>query len=98
MGYANIGGMALLFFIFTALASSEDSAKEESLSIRSTLMILLSAMAFGFAGEYATVNMADAWTSFLVAIGAAAGIGGPYALLRLLTKKRDPEQAGNKAS
>lgn len=96
-GYANIGGMALVFFVFTALASSEDSAEDGSLSTRSTLVILLSAMAFGFVGEYAT-KIADTWTSFFVALGAAAGIGGPYALLRLLTKKRDPEQADNKAS
>lgn len=100
MSYANIGGIALLFFILTALATSEvDNVNtEDAMSIRSTLMILLSVVAFGFAGEYAT-KIADTWTSFLIALGAAAAISCPYALFRLLTKKCDQEQqADNEAA
>ena len=96
--YANIGGIALLFFILTAFVSSEVTDEKDSISMRSVLMILLSVATFGLAGEYATAQMADAWTSFLVALGAAAGIGGPSAFLRLLTKKCVPgQQADNKA-
>ena len=96
--YANIGGIALLFFILTAFVSSEVTDEKDSISMRSVLMILLSVATFGVAGEEATAQMADAWPSFLVALGAAAGIGGPYAFLRLLTKKCVPEQqADNKA-
>ncbi len=98
--YANIGGIALLFFILTALATSEvdNPNAEDSMSIRSTFMVLLSAVAFGFAGEYATAQMADAWTSFLVAVGAAVAVGGPYALFRLVTEKRNPRLEADTAN
>lgn len=90
--YANIGGIALLFFILTALATSEvdNPSTEDAMSIRSTLMILLSVVAFGFAGEYALAKSVDALTSFGIALTAGVAIGGPYALVRVVTRKRNP--------
>lgn len=90
MTYGSIGGIAMLFFILTALASSPDDTTEGAFSVRSTLVFLLSAAAFGLAGEYTLTKFGDAWMSFFVALGIAISIGGPYALVRFLTKKYLP--------
>ncbi|MBP5993725.1 MAG: hypothetical protein KA731_02335 [Candidatus Moranbacteria bacterium] len=89
MTYGNIGGIALLFFIFTALASGseKETDTENSMSIRSTLVILFCAAVFGLIGEYATVTkIGNAWTNFGLALASASVIGGLYAFFRFVTK------------
>lgn len=91
MTYANIGGIALLFFIFTAVASSEDVNTKDSMSTRSTLVILLSAIVFGFTGEYAMMKSGDGLMSFVIAFSAGGIISGLYVLFRLMTRQYGPQ-------
>lgn len=92
--YTDVGSFSVLLLAATAFfgsqreVSEEEADGDESPSTRTVLFFLGSLVAFGCTGECLARALYPSWFVFLGALGAGTTVFGPYAICRLLLKKR----------